>query len=231
MEAPASRAVSSPSIHSAPRPLRAGRCDSRASGPGWADRTGAAGPPPRRRRLPLPDGAAILRRMTALLWSPSPERVAASRLTAFVRRLAAGDLGPPPPAGDLASYEALHAWSVREPAEFWSAVWRAADLLADGGAPPAAAGDDVVLGLDRMAPPDPERGPRWFRSARLNFAEHLLRRRDDAPAIVAWDERGRTATLSFADLAERVRRCRAALRAEGVGVGDRVAGYLPNVPE
>jgi len=169
--------------------------------------------------------------MSAPLWTPPPARVAASRLAAFVRRLAAGELGPAPAAADLESFAALHAWSVREPAAFWAAVWRDAGLVADGTVPPLAAGDDVVLGLDRMAPPDPALGPRWFRRARLSFAEHLLRRRDDGVAIVAWGERGGTATLTFAELAERVRRCRAALRADGVGVGDRVAGFMPNVPE
>jgi acetoacetyl-CoA synthetase len=66
---------------------------------------------------------------------------------------------------------------------------------------------------------------------RLNFAEHLLRRRDDGAALVSWNEHGAQQRLSFAELARRVAQCAAALRAQGVGVGDRVVGWMPNLPE
>ncbi len=71
----------------------------------------------------------------------------------------------------------------------------------------------------------------WFPGARLNFAENLLRYRDDRPALIAWDERGRQAEISYAELAREVARYQAALSAAGVVAGDRVGGYLPNVPE
>jgi acetoacetyl-CoA synthetase len=89
----------------------------------------------------------------------------------------------------------------------------------------------VVVGLDRMAPPDPIRGPRWFPGARLNFAENLLRYDDSRPAIVFWNERGPQRSLTFRELHAQVAATAAALRAHGVGVGDRVAGFLPNLPE
>jgi acetoacetyl-CoA synthetase len=82
-----------------------------------------------------------------------------------------------------------------------------------------------------MAPPDPKLGPRWFPGARLNFAENLLRFSDDHPALVFWNERGRQRELSYAELGREVARTAAALRDDGVGIGDRVAGFLPNLPE
>src|SRR4051812_23973000 len=97
------------------------------------------------------------------LWEPAPARVARANLTAFARANARGP-----------DYAELWGWSVDEPAEFWAAVWRDGGVIADArdGSP----WDDVVIGLDRMAPPDPVLGPRWFTGARLNFAENLLRR-------------------------------------------------------
>lgn len=82
-----------------------------------------------------------------------------------------------------------------------------------------------------MAPPEPALGPSWFTGTRLNFAEHLLRRRDEATAIVSWSELGPRRRTTFAQLARDVARTAAAMRALGVGVGDRVAGYLPNITE
>jgi acetoacetyl-CoA synthetase len=82
-----------------------------------------------------------------------------------------------------------------------------------------------------MAPPESRRGPRWFDGARLNFAENLLRFRDDRDALVAWNELGPQRRLSFAELYREVMRLAAALEANGIGPGDRVAGFMPNIPE
>ncbi len=156
---------------------------------------------------------------TRPIWIPSPERVARANLTRFMREHA------PEPA----DYPALYAWSVTHPEEFWPAVWRFTGIVADSrlGAP----WDAVLVGGDRMAPPDPIRGPRWFPGARLNFAENLLRWRDDRPALVFWNELGRQRVLSFAELTVEVAAVAGALRDAGVGPGDRVAGFLPNLPE
>jgi acetoacetyl-CoA synthetase len=89
----------------------------------------------------------------------------------------------------------------------------------------------VVIGLERMAPPDPERGPRWFPGARLNFAENLLRHSDDQEALVSWNELGRQSSLTYAELNGQVAQVAAARRAHGIQPGDRVAGFLPNIPE
>ena len=99
--------------------------------------------------------------------------------------------------------------------------------------PDGAPWDEVVVGLDRMAPPDPVLGPRWFPGARLNFAENLLRHDDDRDAIVFWNERGRQRRAdATASCGGEVARGGGGARARmGVGVGDRVAGFLPNLPE
>jgi acetoacetyl-CoA synthetase len=91
--------------------------------------------------------------------------------------------------------------------------------------------DEVVIGPERMAPPDPKLGPRWFTGARLNFAENLLRYSDEREALVSWDEGGRRAALTYGELQESVAALAAALRAHGIVPGDRVAGFMPNIPE
>lgn len=97
--------------------------------------------------------------------------------------------------------------------------------------PGGGAWDAVLIGRDRMAPADPLLGPIWFEGARLNFAENLLRRRDDGVAIIARDERGPLRRLTFGELAGEVAAVAASLRGAGIVPGDRVAGFLPNIAE
>jgi acetoacetyl-CoA synthetase len=150
-----------------------------------------------------------------------------ANLTAFISHIQQAK-----PAGShgVVDHTSLYCWSVEHPEVFWPEVWRFCGVVAEerAGRPPW---DDVVIGLDRMAPPDPELGPRWFPGARLNFADNLLRYTDERPALVFWNEHGRQRKLSYADLANQVRRVVAALRAHGITAGDRVAGFLPNIPE
>ena len=160
------------------------------------------------------------------LWSPSATARAQAELTRFRARVRERH----PEAGDLASYSALHRWSVEHREEFWAEVWRFGEVIADER-PGKLPWDQVLLGRDRMMPPAPDLGPRWFTGARLNYAENLLRRRDQAEALVSWDERGRRRALSFAELHEEVAGVAGALRQAGVTVGDRVAGFVPNGPE
>ncbi|HEY4648711.1 MAG TPA: AMP-binding protein, partial [Gemmatimonadales bacterium] len=129
--------------------------------------------------------------------------------------------------GDFAS---LYHWSVAHPEAFWPEVWRFCGVVAEER-PGREPWDEVVVGLERMAPPDPELGPRWFPGARLNFAENLLRYDDDRAALVFWNELGRQRELSYRDLNASVASVAAALAAEGVVAGDRIAGFLPNLPE
>jgi acetoacetyl-CoA synthetase len=151
--------------------------------------------------------------MSVQLWQPSKARVEHSNLMAFIhaanRRFGAS----------VDDYASLRQWSVAAPSEFWSLVWEQAGLIGDG--PGSVVVDDV-----RKMP-----GARWFPEARLNFAENLLRRNDDGDALVFWGEEKVKRRLSFAELHRLVSRLQQALTAAGVGVGDRVAGYLPNMPE
>src|SRR5690606_37256236 len=161
--------------------------------------------------------------MPAPIWAPGPDRVARANVTRFMA--AAAGMGAP-----VSDWESLYQWSITRPVEFWPLVWEFCGVVAEERRP-RAPWDEVVRGIDRMAPPDPELGPRWFPGARLNFAENLLRFDDDLEAIVSWDEEGRRESLTFAALGRRARAFAKALSAAGVEPGDRVAGFLPNIPE
>ncbi len=169
---------------------------------------------------------------SAPVWVPTDADAQASNLAAFVRAVRARV--PALAALDARDYERLHAWSVAEPAEFWTALWAYADIVADT-TPDGRAWDVVLAGDGRIVPPADPGGPRWFVGARLNYAENLLRPRpdvpDDAPALVAWTERGRADGRTWSELRADVAALAAALRADGVAPGDRVAGYLPNACE
>ena len=133
-------------------------------------------------------------------------------------------------ASHVSDYATLYDWSLSDPEAFWIAVWDFCGVVADRDAT-GAQWTSVLAGGDRMAPPDPVLGPRWFDGARLNFAENLLRFRDGRDALVAWNELGPQRRLSFAELHRQVIRVAAALEAHGIGPGDRVAGFMPNIPE
>ena len=134
------------------------------------------------------------------------------------------------PAVD-APYPAWQRWTCEHPAEFWAEVWLDSGVVGEGPAGLDSPWTRVLDGGDRMAPPDSELGPRWFTDSRLNFAENLLRHRGSVPAIIARDERGRRREVSRDALTAQVAQAAAALRAFGVHPGDRVVGFLPNIPE
>jgi len=164
------------------------------------------------------------------LWSPGAARVAATHIYRFARELRdAGEVDAIPREGAL-DYTRLHGWSVARPERFWPAVWHHCGVVADA-ASASEPWETVVIGSDRMAPPDPSLGPRWFLGARLNFAENLLRFRDEREALVSWNEAGRRSSMTYAALFDAVGRVAAALRAEGIVAGDRVAAFMPNIPE
>ncbi|MBI4985002.1 MAG: acetoacetate--CoA ligase [Rhodocyclales bacterium] len=146
------------------------------------------------------------------LWQPSPERVAAANLTAFMRSV--GERW----GRRCDDYAGLHRWSIEQPAEFWTSVW-------EFGAVRGSMGDRVLVDGERMP------GAQWFPEARLNFAANLLRHRDAADALVFWGEDKAQRRMSRADLYAQVARLAAAMRADGVVAGDRIAAYMPNQPE
>jgi acetoacetyl-CoA synthetase len=140
------------------------------------------------------------------LWTPSPERAAQTRLAAFMKR-----------AGKK-SYDELHAWSVNESEAFWNLLWEFAGVRGTRKGP-------TLIRKNEMP------GAQWFPEARLNFAENLLRERDDSDALVFWGEDRVKKRLTKNQLYQLVSRLAQALAAAGVKKGDRVAGYLPNLPE
>ena len=160
------------------------------------------------------------------IWEPSAERVAAANLTKFIAQVR--ELGES--TASIADYDTLYDWSIRDLELFWLEVVRFCGVTW-GMRDPALACERPLIGRARVAPPDPELGPRWFVGSRLNFAENLLRYRDDREALVAWNERGFQRRLTYAELHGEVARVAAALRNAGVGPGDRVAGFMPNIPE
>ena len=145
-----------------------------------------------------------------VMWSPSQRQVAASELTAFMRQVR-----PDIPPTD---YAALHHWSISEPAAFWSAVWDYGAIIGERRGP-------VFEHGERMP------GAQWFPQARLNYAENLLRYRDEADALVFRGEDRVYRTLSHNALYREVAALAAALKAAGIAPGDRVAAWLPNMPE
>ncbi|GAA1935592.1 acetoacetate--CoA ligase [Streptomyces sodiiphilus] len=158
------------------------------------------------------------------LWRPGDEAVETARITRFHAWAAAEHGAPAPVPGDAeASYAALHRWSVTELEAFWQAV---AEWFQVSFSRPA----DAVL-ADRTMP-----GARWFTGARLNYAEHALRAADDPgragePALLRVDERHEPSAATWGELRRQVGSLAAALRRLGVRPGDRVSGYLPNIPE
>lgn len=140
------------------------------------------------------------------LWKPSaPEK---TRLAEFMRGL----------GHDHLDYKSFWRWSVDHSEAFWDAVWDFTGVIGEKGG--------VILQDGDKMP-----GAKFYPQGRINYAENLLRRRDDAPAIIFCDETGRERLLSFAELYAEVARWQAQLKAWGVRKGDRVAAYMPNMPE
>lgn len=151
--------------------------------------------------------------MSEILWRPSAAQVESARITRF-RREAETLHGL-----ELPDYDALWRWSVTDRARFWEMVWRFCGIRA------SRPWDDVLVDGDRMP------GARWFPGVRLNFAEHLLDPLTSGDALVFRGESGQVRRLSRAELRKLVARAARGLRQAGVVSGDRVAAFLPNVPE
>ena len=156
--------------------------------------------------------------MSGPLWQPSAERIAATNLVRFMDRVNR-QWGL-----ELDDYDRLWAWSVAEKEQFWTSLWDFCEVIAE------TRGPRVAVDIDKLP------GARYFPDARLNFAENLLRpgRRvvaDDSPAIVFRGEGRAMRTLPWSELEQAVSRLAQALRALGLAPGDRVAAYVPNLPE
>jgi len=150
-----------------------------------------------------------------ILWEAPADLKAASNISRFMQWL---DQHHGVATRD---YGELHRWSVSEPEAFWRAVWQYFDVMADGSPEPI---------LREAVMP----GARWFGDSRLNFAEHVLRHEAERPEDAVFhhlSELRPLATLSWRELGAQVRSLAMGLRALGVGPGDRVVSYMPNIPE
>ena len=147
------------------------------------------------------------------LWQPAPEQIASTNMTRFARE-AALRWGQ-----NFEDYADLHRWSVEAPEEFWLNVWDWTGVI--------GAGDTEPVVVDRQQMP----GARWFPNIRLNFAQNLLRRQDAALALIFQAEDKVTRSISFAELYAQVARLADGLKQAGVVPGDRVCGFMPNMPE
>jgi acetoacetyl-CoA synthetase len=155
--------------------------------------------------------------MTAgeLLWTPPADALERTRVGDFIR-FVERTRGP-----HLDGYDALWRWSVRDLSGFWTAIWDYFEVIAHTQ-PISALADPTMPGA------------RWFEGATVNYAEHVLRMpglADDDPVVLAYSQTRPSSTLTAAQLRDQVRRVRAGLRRFGVGPGDRVAAYAPNIPE
>jgi acetoacetyl-CoA synthetase len=151
----------------------------------------------------------------ATLWTPGPGTIEKARITHFANWLTARH------GLSLPGYDELWQWSVTEPADFWASVWDYFEVLGERGDGPVLSGGPM---------PDVS----WFAGTTLNYARNALRTartEPDRTAVIYRSEAGRNGTLSYGELDRQVATARAALRALGVTKGDRVAAYLPNIPQ
>ncbi|MBW2369350.1 MAG: acetoacetate--CoA ligase, partial [Deltaproteobacteria bacterium] len=151
--------------------------------------------------------------MAKMLWKPSDEKIQQTNMFCFMTQINE-KLGL-----NLSNYEQLHQWSIDNIPAFWEAMWAFAQIKA------SADYTQVVDDVAKMP------GAKWFTGARLNFAENLLRYRDDRTAIVFKGESAPARRMSYSQLYEAVARTAGSLKEAGVSPGDRVVGFMPNMPE
>lgn len=151
--------------------------------------------------------------MSAPLWQPSSQRIESSNLQHFIKQVNATQ------SLTLTDYSDLYNWSIDKTEDFWSELWDFAGVIADKKS-------ETVLENPEKMP-----GARWFPDSKLNFAENLLKFRDDRTAIVFRGEKGQRKSLTYNELYLQVAQYAAGLKKMGVVKGDRVAGFVPNCAE
>ena len=172
--------------------------------------------------------------MTNPLWKPSDQRIAEAQITRFIEFVnqrcvpdsytsgasTSNSIKPGSHKQSLpGDYFSLQNWALENPEAFWSAVWDFCSVRASNK------GEQVLLDGDQFP------GACWFPQARLNFAENLLKCREQRPAVISLMENGRRRELSYADLYSRVAGLAASLRKQGISAEDRVVGFMPNIEE
>ncbi len=147
------------------------------------------------------------------LWQPTDDQISVANITQLKNSIEQQF------NASLPDYPALHAWSVNNLDEFWSIVWDDCNVVASNK------GERVLLNPEKMP------GAQWFPDARLNYAENLLRKTGSESAIVFRSEDAVRRALSWDDLRDQVAACAQYLKSQGVEQGDRVVGFMPNIPE
>ncbi|MDP6684359.1 MAG: acetoacetate--CoA ligase [Candidatus Marinimicrobia bacterium] len=151
--------------------------------------------------------------MGKIIWKPKKNQVLSSQMWSFLQGINKKN------STQLKDYQELYSWSVDNPSMFWEFIWEFCDVI--HSQPYSQIVDNISC----------KPGAKWFPSARLNFAENLLRFKDDHPAIIFIGEDKIETTISYGDLFQEVIKTAAALKFAGVNKGDRVAGFIPNIPE
>ncbi len=151
--------------------------------------------------------------MVKPLWTPSQQQIEQTNMHRFMQWVNQRF------GTHFTDYSGLYQWSVEHIADFWAAWWEYAGILA------SRPYDRVIDDPAKMP------GAKWFEGARLNFAQNLLRYRDEQTALIFYGEDRVRRRIRYAELYAEVSRLAAALRAEGVQPGDRVVGFMPNLPE
>jgi acetoacetyl-CoA synthetase len=147
-----------------------------------------------------------------ILWRPSRDAIEQAQVSQFARWIEKSR------GIDLPDYSALWEWSVSDIGAFWSDIWDYFEIVGDRS-------EDVLVGREMP-------GTRWFPTASVNWAENVLARVQTGPSVLGYSQtRPDPKVLSGADLVEQVARARAGLKRLGIGLGDTVAAYLPNIPE
>lgn len=150
--------------------------------------------------------------MAKLLWKPSEEKIRNSNVYRFMNIVNIKY------DQNFSEFAALYEWSIHNIADFWETMWEFADILASK--PYGQVIDDVA----KMP------GAQWFSGARLNFAQNLLRFRDDKTALIFKGEGQPSTKMTYAELYDEVARLAQSLKTSGVQTGDRVVGFMPNMP-
>jgi len=151
--------------------------------------------------------------MGKLLWQPSEQKIQDSNMYRYINFINE-KFGK-----DFTEYDPLYHWSVENIPDFWASIWEFVDIKA------SRPYDEVIDDLGKMP------GAKWFSGARLNFAENLLRYRDDRNALVFKGEEQDLRSLTYKELYDEVAKVAKSLRETGVQPGDRVVGFMPNMPE
>ncbi|TET84631.1 MAG: acetoacetate--CoA ligase, partial [Desulfobacteraceae bacterium] len=151
--------------------------------------------------------------MAKLLWKPSEDKIKNSNMYRFMGLINENY------NQNFTEYDPLYQWSIENIPDFWAAMWEFADIKA------SKPYDQVIDDVTKMP------GAKWFSGARLNFAENLLRYRDDQVALIFKGEDHDSTTMTYSELYDEVARVAKSLKEAGVQMGDRVAAFMPNMPE